>query len=315
MGELALSVTATALFRAEIGKQAVQEVHRWLPVIVAGLLPRVVAPDGWERVPTPGNRRFTEARRRLRAIVEDVIESYRVSAGNQRDDLLSALLTARYDDTGEPMSAEQLRDEVITILMSGTETTASALSWMFHQLAENPEVERRMHAELDTVLAGRAVTHADIERRLDYTGQVLRETLRRHSPLWFVMRRTTGPVDLAGVRIPVGSQVIYSLAALHRDPAVFAAPMVFDPDRWAPGRPVPDRQAFQPFSSGRHKCIGESFAWAEMTIAAATVAARWRLRPVPGRRIRERTLATLRPSTLLMIAEPRFATTAAPTTN
>lgn len=316
--DLALSVTARALFRTDISESALALVHEWLPVIVAGLLPRVVAPDFWERVPTRGNRRFAAALDHLRALVDEVIERCR-TRGADEGSLLADLLAARHSDSGEPMSEAQLRDEVMTILMSGTETTASAMAWMFHEIGADPAIERRFHSELDAVLGDREATFADIAR-LPYTAALGRETLRRHSPLWFAMRRARVDVELGGVRVPAGTQVLYSLAALHRDPKLYPDPLRFDPSRWTGSeRHRPGADPFLPFGVGRHKCIGESFAWAEMTTLAATVGQRWRLRPVGGRRVREAALATLRPHNLHMVAEPRSprptVTQADPTTS
>src|SRR5205807_8903388 len=137
------------------------------------------------------------------------------------------------------------------------------------------------------------------------TGRVLTETLRLHG-LWMVMRRALVPVRLGGVTIPAGAEVLYSLYAQHRDPSLFPDPERFDPDRWLPERSR-DRPAhpFVPFGAGAHRCIGEHFALAEATIAVAVIARRWRLRPVPGRPVREVASAVVHPDHLPMVAEAR----------
>lgn len=299
--EMALTVVAKALFNSDAGDRAVTEIQRSLPAIVSGVLVQTVAPSWWGRLPTRGNRRFRQARQRLLTMVDDVIDPYRTD-GVDHGDLLSALVAARHEDTGEPMSPEQLRDEVITVLLAGTETTAASLCWLLHELARHPEVTRRVHAEVDAVLAGQPVTPAHLPR-LRYSRQVVSEVLRLHSPAWFILRRATQPVQLGPVTLAPGDEVVYSSTALHRDPAWFERPLEFDPDRWSPERAAElSRQAFLPFGAGPHKCIGDVFAQTELLVALATIGSRWRLEPVPGSRIRLRGRATLRPRTLPMVA-------------
>ncbi|GAA5153807.1 cytochrome P450 [Pseudonocardia eucalypti] len=301
--DLALAILTDSIFRSDIGPATMRGVRDSLPTVNGGVLTRALLPDWWQRVPTPGNLRFARARVRLRAAVDAGIEA-RKASGARPDDLLSALLDARHPDSGEPMSDQQLRDEVITILMAGTETTANTLNWLFYELGRDAGIERRLHAELDSALGGRPVTADDLAR-LPYLERVIDETTRLYSPVWFLMRRLTAPVDFGGVRLPVGAQVVYSSTALHRDPGIFPDPMRFDPDRWDPERSGrTPRAAFIPFAAGRHRCLGESFAKAEMAVVVATIAAEWRL--CHGRRrLRERALGTLRPSTLHFTARPR----------
>jgi cytochrome P450 len=171
---------------------------------------------------------------------------------------------------------------VMTLLIGGTETTGNTMAWVLHLLGQHPEVESRLHAELDEVLGGRAPGFDDLPH-LDYTWRVLQETLRMYPPAWLLTRTTTRAVDLAGSHLKPGAIVLYSPYALGHNPALFAGPECFDPDRWLPERAkeVP-RGAMVPFSAGSRKCIGDAFGQAETTLALATIAARWRLGPVPG---------------------------------
>lgn len=304
MTQLALTTSAKVLFSADMISTTVEEVCRLLPIVVKGILHDTVAPDRWSNVPTPGHRRYRAAHTRLRAVVDDLITWYQAE-GIDHGDLLSQLMAARDAETGEPMSAAQLRDEVITSLFAATETTAASLSWLFHALGRNPDVDKRVNAEIGDLLAGRPIRSSDIEA-MEYTGRVVKETLRRHSPVWFVLRRALVPVDFGAVQLPADSQVLYSPASVHRNPDLYPDPLRFDPDRWLPDRAEDlPRYAFIPFSAGSHQCIGDSFAWTEMIVAVATIISRWRLVPAAGYRVREAALTTLRPSALPMTPVPR----------
>ncbi|MFF8275986.1 cytochrome P450 [Streptomyces lateritius] len=299
----ALSSVAEMIFSGDLSRPAVAEVHRSLPIVLEGMLLRAVMPKSLDRLPIPLNRRFDTAAARLRSIIDEVIAQYR-STEEDRPDLLSLLLAGVDADTGAPMSPEQVRDEVIAIMFAGTETPATTLAWIFHELGRHPEVEKRLHAEVDAVVGTRPVRPEDLSR-LTYTNHVFQEALRLHSPLLFT-RRALAPLTLGGVSIREGAELAYSPYALHRDPALFRDPAVFDPDRWAEEaaeRPRP--HSFVPFGAGQHKCIGDQFAVAEIVTALATVASRWHLRPVPEVTVREVPAGIPQPSELPMIPVAR----------
>ncbi|MER5733228.1 cytochrome P450 [Streptomyces sp. NPDC002138] len=313
----ALSSVAEMIFSGEMSRPAVAEVHRSLPIVLEGMLVRAVMPKFLDGLPIPYNRRFDAAAARLRRIIDQVIEQYgdgraKGKGGGEgegageadRQDLLSLLLSSVDLETGEGMSAEQVRDEVIAIMFAGTETSATTLSWIFHELGRHPEVEKRLHAEVDAVVGDRPVRPDDLPR-LTYANSVFQETLRLHSPLLFT-RRALAPLTLGGVAIPEGAELAYSPHALHRDPALFRDPTRFDPDRWhedADERPHAHR--YVPFGAGQHKCIGDSFAVAEILTAVASVASRWRLVPSPGVTVREVPAGIPQPSELPMIPAAR----------
>jgi len=296
MQGLAVTIVGEALFSTELGKAAITEARRSIYVIIQQGMIRALSPKFVEKLPVPGNRRFDEAIARMQGIVIEVIRDWRRD-GTDHGDLLSTLLLAGMTD-------EQARDEALTLLTAGIETTALALAWTFHELGRHPEVEARVHAELDEVLGGRPVTVEDLPR-LTYVRQVVDEVLRQY-PLWMLMRRTLTEVDLGGVRLPEGSEVIVSPHALHHDPASFPDPDRFDPDRWAPERAaaVP-KGAFVPFGAGTRQCIGNRFAQNEIVITLATVAARWRLVPVAGKPVRVKFTSAAYPESLPMTAVPR----------
>jgi cytochrome P450 len=302
MQALAVTVVGEALFSTEMGQRAIAEVRQSIFVVIKQGMIRALSPKFVEKLPIPGNRQFDAAIERMRSIVLEVIASWRAD-GVDHGDLLSMLLTAQ-DDSGTGMTDQQTYDEVLTLLTAGIETTALALSWVFHEIARNPEVEQRLHAEVDEVLDGRPVTVDDVPK-LTYTMRVVNEVLRMY-PIWILMRRATVEVDLGGERIPVGTEVIVSPHALHSDPGSYDEPDRFDPDRWLPERAKDlPKGAFIPFGAGTRQCIGNVFAQTEIVITIATVVAKWRLVPVPDKPVRTKFTSAAYPDGLLMTAVPR----------
>ncbi|UOX88264.1 cytochrome P450 [Amycolatopsis sp. FBCC-B4732] len=296
MQRVAVTIVGEALFSTELGKEAIAEARRSIYLIIQQGMIRALSPKFVEKLPVPGNRRFDEAITRMQAIVLAVIREWRTE-GTDHGDLLSTLLLAGMTD-------EQARDEVLTLLTAGIETSALALAWTFHELGRHPEVEARVHAELDEVLGGRPVTAENLGQ-LTYLRQVVDEVLRLY-PLWMLMRRTLEEVDLGDVRLPEGAEVIVSPHALHHDPGSFPDPARFDPGRWAPERTAElPKGAFIPFGAGNRQCIGNRFAQNEIVITVATVAAHWRLVPLPNHPVRVKFTSAAYPDSLPMTAVPR----------
>jgi cytochrome P450 len=306
MNRLAFTVVTRSVFGVDLSPPVAERLHRGMPLVLQGSMFRAFTPDLLERLPIGLNRRYAEATADLRSVVDDLLKCHDAAEAGQAvpTDLVSMLRAARDSETGAAMSPVQLRNEILNIMIAATEPTGGTLSWVFYELARRPEAERRLHEEVDTVLGGRPVCVADVPR-LEYTQRVLRETLRLHS-LWLSTRRALRPVQVGGVDVPTGTELAYSLYALHRHPRVYHDPDVFDPDRWSPERSaqVP-RGGYFPFLTGNRQCIGDTFAWTEMVIVIATVAARWRLYLPAGRRVREVATATVRPSSLTMVPIPR----------
>ncbi|HEX8864228.1 MAG TPA: cytochrome P450 [Lentzea sp.] len=301
MQTLAVTIVGESLFSTEIGQRAIDEARRSIFTIIKNGIVRVLTPGFVEKLPIPVNREFDNAIARMRSIVDEVIASWRAD-GTDHGDLLSTLMLARDPETGEPMTDQQVFDEVITLLSAGIETTALALAWIFHEIAAAPEVEKRVLAEIDELLAGRPVTFDDVPK-LTYIGQVAQEVLRKY-PLWLLMRRTAEEVELGGVRVPAGTELIISPHAMHHNPEHYPDPERFDPDRWTPerARQLP-KGAFVPFGGGIHQCIGNHFAMTEIVIVVATLCARYRL--VPDRPVRTKFTNAVYPVGLFMKAVPR----------
>ncbi len=257
------------------------------------------------RVPTPRNRRFLAARAALDRIVYRIIAERRRRPA-EHDDLLAILMEARDEQTGEGMSDRQLRDEVITLFLAGHETTANALTWASYLLSTHVEPARRLRAEVDETLRGRAPTAADVPN-LTYTRMVIDETLRLYPPAWVTSRRAIEDDTVCGYRIPADATVSISPYVTHRDPTLWENPEGFDPERFVPegsaGRP---HYAYFPFGGGPRQCIGKGFALMESTLVLALLAQRYELHLMPGRRVETEAVATLRPRYgMWMTAHPR----------
>jgi cytochrome P450 len=239
-----------------------------------------------ERLPLPSARRFIAARERLDTRVYRMLRERR-APGVDHGDLLSMLLLAQdAEDDGQGLTDRQIRDEVVTVFLAGHETTASALTWSWCLLAQHPEAERRLHAELDTVLGDRLPTPDDLPC-LPYASGVFAEALRLYPPAAMIFRRAREPHPVSEYVIPKGGIVILSQYVLHRDPRFYSNPDAFEPGRWAPEvRASRPRYSYFPFGGGPRVCIGEGFAAMEGVLVLATIAQQWRPRglaepPVP----------------------------------
>ncbi|WP_018680271.1 cytochrome P450 [Actinokineospora enzanensis] len=302
MDAYAADVVARSLFGSEVAAPAAAEFRQSLPGLLRDMVNRTLLPEWWAALPTPGNRRATRALARVDAAAHAAITGYR-AANRDAGDLLSLLIAAR-DDDGTALTDTQIRDQMITFTLAGVETTSAALAWFFHELAHHPDIERRVLAEIDTVLDGRPPTPDDLPALTETTHALLEST--RLYASWIQMRRAIRPVVLADTALPAGTEVIYSPYLLHHDPRWFPNPETFDPDRWNPDRAgaIPNG-AYLAFSSGVHKCIGESFAFLETTTLAVLACQRWRLRPTPGAPVRPIATGVVHPKGLMMTLTPR----------
>jgi len=249
-----------------------------------------------EKFPLPAVRRFNAARARLDRTIYRMIDERRASSVD-RGDLLSMLLLATdTEGDGSGMNDLQLRDEALTIFLAGHETTANALTWTWYLLSQNPEVEKRLHAELDGALAGRIPAHEDLAA-LPYTRMVLAESMRLYPPAWAIGRRALESFEVRGFTVPRRSVVLMSQYITHRDPRWFPNPECFDPERWTPeAQSARPKFSYFPFGGGARVCIGEQFAWMEGILLIATLAQQWRMHLVPGHPVEVQPLITLRPA-------------------
>jgi len=303
MARLTLQILGRCLFERELTDEA-DAVGGALKVVLHHTIDKLASLVPLPGiVPTPRNLRFRKALRALDKVVLSLIDERR-RAGADRGDLLSMLLAARDEDTGEGLSDRQLRDEVMTLLLAGHETTAMALSWTFYLLSLHPAARRKLEEEAAALPGAPGVEDFP---RLRYTRMVLDEALRLYPPAWVVTRSATATDEIGGFTIPAGSRVLVSPYVTQHDPGLWEDPEGFDPERFAPdaqeGRP---RYAYFPFGGGPHLCIGAGFATMEATIALATIARKLRLDLEPGRGVAMDPLVTLRPTPgIFVTARPR----------
>jgi cytochrome P450 len=293
MAELTLAIVARTVFDVELDTDVMDTIRTALAENQATLRRSATL---WgqvlDRLPVPSTRRWNSSEREMNAMIYRMI-AVRRAAGVPGADLLSLLLSARDEQTGEPMADVQVRDEALTLLLAGHETTANALAWTLHLLASHPEEQARVRAELAGL--GAPVTAADLPR-LAYTGAVLHEAMRLYPPAWIILRHLTQERTIGSYRLPAGATLLLSPWVVHRDPRWWPEPRRFRPDRWlSPGVP-PHRYAYFPFGGGPRQCIGNDFAVTEATLVLATVLRDWRVETAAGTPpVRPLPLVTLRP--------------------
>ena len=278
------------------------------------------------------------ARREALADIDSMINrlvAERRASADDRQDVLSWLLAAREDDTGhvnvggidgggidggdggadggapsggvagDParggMTEQDIRDEVLTLLLAGHETSTNALSWAYHLLAEHPDVAAALHAELDAVLADGRPPTADDVPKLNYTRAVVDESMRLYPPAWMMVRHARDRARLAGREIEAGTTILMSPFIVHRDPDWWRDASTFDPTRWLTGpageyQATPQtRNAYFPFGGGPRMCIGNTFALMEIALVLAQTSRHWEMSPKPGHRVGMTPRVTLRP--------------------
>ena len=298
MMQLSLEIVGQALFSLDLSQSAgelTRAVLTTLDYVVYRASTPIAAPLWW---PTRRNGRFLAARRLLNKVIAEMVQNRRaqLAAGEQPpDDLLTMLLEARDPESGEGMSDAQIRDEIITLLIAGHETVASALTWCWYLLAQHPEQLARLQEEVDGVLDGRRPTIADLAQ-LPLTRAIFDETLRLYPPAWIITRRAIAADKLGDGEIPANGLILISPYVVHRHPGFWPEPEQFNPDRFLPGagdgRP---RFAYIPFGGGPRLCIGDQFALTEAQLIIAEVARRGRLTLVPDQKVVMEPLVTLRP--------------------
>jgi pentalenene oxygenase len=297
MQTITMRVTAETLFSNTLPAPVVHQALDDLNAVVTGMVQRMIMPPPLDRLPTPGNRRYQKARVRLRHTLSGIIADRRES-GTDRGDLLSALLAARDPDTADThqgLSDAEICDQIVTFFLAGAETTATALTWALHLLAQHPDIEERLYAEIDPVLDGGAAAYEHLPH-LKLTSRVITETLRLYPPAWLVTRSAVVDTHVGGQPIPAGTIIAWSPYLIHYRPDLYPDPERFDPDRWdGTHRKLPPRDAFIPFGTGPRKCIGDQFGMIEATLGLATIAARWHLGSLSGQPLRPRVGISLHP--------------------
>ena len=288
------SIIVRTMFSTDLGAAA-EIVNRTWPIIN-----RRIGETFWSTkietvLPLAANRRFWRALRELDDVVFRIVADRRRTVRDEAD-LLSMLLSARDEDTGAGMTDRQLRDEVVTMLLAGHETTSLALAWTYYLLSRNPDAEAGIADEVNRVIGEARPSFAHLDG-LVHTRRVLEESLRLYPPAWGFSRRALADDDIVGYRIRRGWLVFMIPFVVHRRAALWPDPERFDPDRFAPERVAArPRFAYIPFGGGPRACVGNQFAMVEALLIVATIAQRYRIEIVPGQDIRPEPLITLRPA-------------------
>lgn len=293
MMQLTLKIIAKTLFGVDVAKVAL-EIGEALDAIMVGYFHQsqtLFLFSQW--LPTPGNRRYSRATQQLNQIISSIIEQRRQFP---KHDLLSMLLQVE-DEGGQRLTNKELRDEVMTMLLAGHETTANTLSWTLMLLAQNPEAETKLLQELGLVLEGQTPTVENLSQ-LHYTKMVLKESMRLYPPAWGLGREAIRECQIGGQQLQPGAVVFFSQWVIHRDPRFFENPEQFLPERWAGDleQNLP-RCTYFPFGDGSRSCIGRGFTMMEATLILAMVMQKFRFALVPNFQIELLPSITLRPKT------------------
>lgn len=293
MMRLGLKIVAKVLFNVEIAADTdrVSTALNTVQDLSSG--GRMLLPPIFRLLPTADNLRYRRAARELDDVVYGLIRDRRAN-GQVADDLLYALLQVK-NEAGQSMPDRQLRDEVMTLLLAGHETTAVSLSWTWYLLSHNPDVEQKLWSELRRVLNGRSPGIEDLAE-LPYTDRVIKEAMRLYPPVWAVVRTCVKECEIGGYQVPSGSTVFMSQWVMHRDPRFYDQPEQFNPDRWldSHAKEIP-KFAYFPFGGGPRTCIGASFATMEAVLVLATIAQNYQVRVVQDQPIAPVPTMTLRP--------------------
>ena len=323
MMELTLGVICKSVLNYDVESEA-KQVGKALTT-TRNYSRRLQSPIGHvlDKIPIlPAPKGAREAIKELDSMVYGLISDRRINqqegSDNKRlDDLLSRLLEAQDSNLADPasldsaqsssnskMSDKQVRDEVMTMFIAGHETTSNALTWTFYLLSQYPDVEKKLHYEIDSVLGtidenghdGSKIPTTEDIPKLQYTENVLRESMRLYPPVWTMGRYVENDYHVGEYTIPAGSSILMSQYVMHHDPRYYEEPEQFNPDRWtAKFKTDLPRFSYFPFGGGIRACVGEPFAWMEGILIIATIAQKWTMHLVPGQRIKLDPAITLRP--------------------
>lgn len=295
MMHLSLDVSVKVLFGTSVRKEHAEVVRRSVATAFDYLHDRVwslASLPQW--MPTPSNLRFQRAITALNSVVYAIINERRRN-GAEGSDVLSMLLAVRDEETGEGMADRQIRDEVVTMLVAGHESTAITMAWTLYLLSKHSSSERQVQEELDAAVGERAPAFSDLPN-LPYLSRVIKESLRLYPPFWMFTRTPLEDDEVGGHRIPAGSILMFSPYVSHRNPDFFPNPEAFDPDRFTPERSAGRPQlAYYPFGGGPRLCIGMRMAEYQISLMLAAILQKYSLHLLPGCRVEPEATISLRP--------------------
>ncbi|ANE46909.1 pyridine nucleotide-disulfide oxidoreductase [Paenibacillus swuensis] len=281
MMQLTLGIIARTMFHTELAEEKAElaeAVDDTIRQTAKTLFSPLILPLA---VPTAGNRKHKKAIRTLERMVYDVIAKAKERPEVYTDSMLGLLLDTK-DESGEPLPDEEIRDQMMTMLLAGHETTANAMGWAWYGLEQNPEAAERLRAELASVDGTGDASAYDLYRELPYAKQVIQETLRLYPPAWMILRETEQAVEMLGESFPANSSFLISPYAIHRNEHVFADAAAFRPERFDQGLNAWPRFAYFPFGGGSRGCIGSQFAMLEAVLILSTLARRFKFVSVEG---------------------------------
>jgi cytochrome P450 len=306
MSELTLDIISEAIFSKGVEDKA-KVVGEQITLLNEHMIEKVLSPLRMpDAMPTPFNLRAKRSLALLDKVVYAIIEERRAE-GVSKDDLLSMLIDARDEETGQTMSDRQLRDEVMTIFVAGNETSSNALTWTYYLLSQNPEAEAKMIAEIDEKLDSGVELSLTTVNEFHYVRQVIEESMRQYPPVWTLGRRAIAEDEIGGYTIEPGTNVLIPVMYFHRNARFWDQPERFMPERFAPAvRNSIDRYVYMPFGGGPRMCIGNNFAMLEMQVILITLYRKFRFKLKEGHVVEQDPLVTLRPKYgLMMVAEKR----------
>jgi len=293
-----LGVLGRTLLDADLGAfdsighsfEAVQD-QAMFEMVTLSMVPR------W--LPLPKQRRFRKARRHLENVVRALVEERDARSDAGGEDVLSTLIVSTREEADPEVGRVRLRDELVTLLLAGHETTASTLSWTLHLAGQHPQVQAKLREEARAVLGDRAPTFADLHQ-LSYTTQVVQEAMRLYPPVWILPRLSLAEDTVGGWRVPANSDVVVCPYTMHRNPEFWDDPDRFDPDRFDPDRFHPDntanrsRYAYLPFGAGPRFCVGNSLGMLEAVFVVAMISRELSLFTRPGYQVVPEPMLSLR---------------------
>ena len=298
MVRMSTGIAAKTMFNVDLDKEAL-EINKALDDVMK-LFGRITLPlaEYLLKLPLPGTIRFFKAKAKLDKTIYSIIDERRRNPLNNGD-LLSLLLQSQAEEGG--MSDQQIRDEALTLFLTAFDTTSLALTWTWYLLAQHPEIEAKLHEELDQVLGGRMPTMEDYPQ-LKYTRMVVGESMRLYPPIYIISRQAIDDFSVGDYIVPAGTIVLVSPYLIHRDARFHPEPEQFNPEAWnerSGGQQ--SRYEYFPFSVGPRSCIGQHYAWLEGVLVLASIAQSWRIKMVPDYKVEIAQLLNLRPKNGMMM--------------
>jgi cytochrome P450 len=292
--KVTMKVIVRTLFGSGLSREEMEEVGTAMTFVLDYLMSAIITDNLPSWLPIPGRKKYNEAMAKIDEILYRIIAQVR--AGNEGDNhLLAMLLNTVDEETGEAMSDQQLRDEVATLFLAGYETTSLALTWAFDYMNQNPEVIKKLQAEVDEVLDGRTPEFTDIPQ-LTYARMIFEETMRLRPPSYWLPRVVEEDDEIDGYQIPAGTNVVSLTYMYHRHPKHWDDAETFDPERFSKENSAGRNAfAFIPFGAGQRKCIGMDFAMMEGPLVLAMVAQRFNIDTIAGQLAKPMLSSTLRP--------------------